>query len=66
MIYTRRTKWNRREEGYHTELMRAALEGDSAYVRALLAGGADVNAKTPEGERPGIELLARGIAPVSS
>ena len=33
----------------HTELMRAALDGDSANVRALLASSADVNAKDSEG-----------------
>lgn len=33
----------------HTELMRAALEGDTASVRALLVGEADVNAKDSEG-----------------
>jgi ankyrin repeat protein len=33
----------------HTQLMRAALEGDNATVSTLLAGGADVNAKDSEG-----------------
>ena len=37
------------DEDGHTPLMRAALEGDTATVRALLAGGADVNAKDNEG-----------------
>ena len=35
--------------GKHTELMRAALEGDTNTVKALLAGGAQVNAKDHEG-----------------
>ena len=37
------------KKGDHTGLMRAALEGDTATVSALLAGGADVNAKDSEG-----------------
>src|SRR2546425_309562 len=36
------------EDG-HTELMRAALQGDTAAVKSLLAGGAEVNAKDNEG-----------------
>jgi ankyrin repeat protein len=33
----------------HTELMRAALNGDTGAVKALLAGGNDANAKDSEG-----------------
>jgi len=35
--------------GDHTELMRAALEGDMATVRAHLTRGAEVNAKDDKG-----------------
>jgi ankyrin repeat protein len=37
------------EKGDHTKLMRASLEGDTAKVKALLGGGAQVNAKDHEG-----------------
>ncbi|HEY0378949.1 MAG TPA: ankyrin repeat domain-containing protein [Pyrinomonadaceae bacterium] len=33
----------------HTALMRAALEGDTAHVKALLRRGANVNVKDLEG-----------------
>lgn len=48
---TTRTELSEIEDktGDHTELMRAALEGDTATVRSLLAGGADVNAKDNKG-----------------
>ncbi len=36
-------------EGGHTDLMRAALEGKTEAVKALLESGADVNAKDDEG-----------------
>ena len=36
-------------DGSHTELMRAALEGKSVIVKALLDRGADVNARDSEG-----------------
>ena len=37
------------KKGDHTELMRAALEGNTATVNTLLAGGADVNAIANDG-----------------
>ena len=38
-----------RDEGGNTDLMRAALNGQSETVKALLLGGADVNARNHEG-----------------
>src|SRR6266498_3671664 len=38
-----------KHEGGHTDLMRAALEGKTETVKALLESGADVNAKDDEG-----------------
>ena len=38
-----------RDEGGNTDLMRAALNGQSETVKALLLGGADVNAQNHEG-----------------
>ena len=38
-----------RDEGGNTDLMRAALKGQSETVKALLLNGADVNARNHEG-----------------
>jgi uncharacterized protein len=38
-----------RDEGGNTDLMRAALNGQNEIVKALLLGGADVNARNREG-----------------
>src|ERR1043165_1119828 len=38
-----------RDEGGNTDLMRAALNGQNEIVKALLLGGADVNARNHEG-----------------
>src|SRR4030095_4604745 len=38
-----------RDEGGNTDLMRAAPNGQSETVKALLLGGADVNAQNHEG-----------------
>ena len=38
-----------RDEGGNTDLMRAALNGQSETVKALLLSGADVNARNHEG-----------------
>ncbi len=38
-----------RDEGGNTDLMRAALNGQSETVKALMLGGADVNARNHEG-----------------
>jgi ankyrin repeat protein len=46
-----RTEISESEEGDrgHTDLMRAALEGQTETVNALLKGGADINARDREG-----------------
>lgn len=38
-----------KDEGGHTQLMRAALDGYTETVKALLRKGADVNARNREG-----------------
>jgi len=38
-----------RDEGGNTDLMRAALNGQNETVKALLLGGADINARNHEG-----------------
>ena len=38
-----------RDDGGNTPLMRAALDGQTKQVEALLRGGADVNAQNREG-----------------
>lgn len=48
LYMTTRSELSEVEDG-HTELMRAALAGDTVNMRELLAAGADVNAKDGEG-----------------